>query len=108
MNPRKVGGPWVDVGGLWTPAPTHDLSSDKSERKLLANVSSLADYMEVEGELQLKDEPGNKRLGAGQGKAGQGRAGQGRAAQGRAVQGKARQGKAGQDSCNLFNVFYTE
>ncbi|KAK8393989.1 hypothetical protein O3P69_006293 [Scylla paramamosain] len=62
MGHSKVGGPWVDVGGLWTSVPTHDLSSDKSERKLLANGSSLADYVEVEAEPQLKDETGNKRL----------------------------------------------
>lgn len=40
----------MEVGGLWTPVPTHDLSSDRSERKLLPNGSpSAADYAEVEG-----------------------------------------------------------
>lgn len=59
----KVGSPWVDVGGLWTPVPTHDLNSDKSERKLLANGSSSADYVEVEAEPHLKDDLPKNRLG---------------------------------------------
>ncbi|KAG0723562.1 hypothetical protein GWK47_042473 [Chionoecetes opilio] len=62
MRHGKVGGPWVDVGGLWTPVPTHDLNSDKSERKLLANGSSSADYMEVDAKPQLKDDQSNNRL----------------------------------------------
>lgn len=62
-----VGGPWVEVGGLWTPVPTRDLSSDRSERKLLPNGSpSAADYAEVEGghsSAQLKDDFTKAKLG---------------------------------------------
>ncbi|XP_042239854.1 uncharacterized protein LOC121877947 [Homarus americanus] len=59
----SVGGPWVEVGGLWTPVPSHDLNSDKSERKLLtSNASSAAEYAEVEVSSQVKDDLTKKRL----------------------------------------------
>lgn len=63
MGHNKVGSPWVDVGGLWTPVPTRDLNSDKSERKLLANGSSSADYVEVEAKSHLEDDLPKHRLG---------------------------------------------
>lgn len=63
MGHSKVGSPWVDVGGLWTPVPTHDLNSDKSERKLLANGSSTADYVEVESKPHHEDDLPKNRLG---------------------------------------------
>lgn len=60
----SVGGPWVDVGGLWTPVPSHDLNSDKSERKLLtSNGSCVAEYAEVEANSQGKDDLSKARLG---------------------------------------------
>lgn len=59
----KVDNPWVDVGGLWMPVPTHNLSSDKSKRKLLANGFSSADYAEVEAKPHLKDDQSKHRLG---------------------------------------------
>ncbi|XP_050706829.1 uncharacterized protein LOC126992214 isoform X2 [Eriocheir sinensis] len=62
MGHSKVGSPWVDVGGLWTPVPTHDLNSDKSERKLLANGSSSADYVEVESKPHREDDLPKNRL----------------------------------------------
>ena len=64
-----VGSPWSEVGGLWLAVPSHDLSSDKGERKLLANGSSSAEYVEVEGggaggegHRSLKDELAKNRL----------------------------------------------
>lgn len=63
LGHNKVGSQWVDVAGLWTPVPTHDLHSDKSERKLLANGSSSADYVEVETEPHLNDAQPQNKLG---------------------------------------------
>lgn len=58
----SVGGPWVDVGGLWTPVTSHDLNSDKSERKLLTSNGSAAEYAEVEANSQVKDDLVKARL----------------------------------------------
>nr|XP_053626590.1 uncharacterized protein LOC128684451 [Cherax quadricarinatus] len=61
----SVGGPWVDVGGLWAPGPSHH-SSDKSERKLLASSGSplAAEYFQAEAVTShLKDDlPTKTRL----------------------------------------------
>lgn len=58
----KIGNPWVDVGSLWTPVPTHDLKFNKSEPELLANGSSM-DFVEGEPELQIQNNLHKNKIG---------------------------------------------